>query len=1365
MRKYQLETQLFCLYYSPVIIITFISFGLYILLFEQLKSITNNQESSIYLEQQQNKKILLMGMKAHLDQSMGMQSQEYYILSRLVTKVYENKINFNLKFEKSYLNLDNLFENQDTSSLVKLYVKNPILVTIWLNQNYRQFSQMPEESQIQLNKSAVLDVLIRNYNVLNIQRTFQYKDQFLGFQLDGGLIANPAYNQSMSQSFQSQTLCTEAKYYDPRCRIWYQQASVKQSNYMPAPFKVLTTKIPYMSLSLCRRNNAFDNINSVVCQSFNIEQLAAVFQKLEIQTGQFEVIHPTSKNLIYSEQIQDYQQLYNWDKVITLNMTQNEAKTYIQTVNNQLKYMNENNFLTHQQYLNQLENIYGFEYFVQGDARYSLMLPIQIADIPNGQKQVIYSNIMVMMYTFRKQELIQNYNTLFFYLGNAFIANSVFYLILLIVCLLIIMFYSKKFSQLIELPIQNLIDKLHSLNQHLLDRNGISSQDEIVVVFDNKYSKSRKYQHTCSELTNLERYITNIQDIFNFNFNYNEKIDETTALFTWIKAIKTFQQVEDYKALGSAYNNIANIHFNNQRYTEALDCYNQSIVYLEQERAELIEGQQTEKQISDANSHNRKDSIFTFKKFSDSVNSNNQLAGSRKKSLIPWIEKYLCRYLDGNQQSSSKIQVLQNAQKNLESLKFDRLFAYSQVLLQCYLENRMEHEIFNHGKKIYKQMKQEYYYQILQEIDFNSEQNSNSLKSTAQKTQSLKVKDEAMFTQYFQVLKKLLKIAKNLDNDYTRYILIYLEISKAFLLSKKIKLSQKYLDYAFQNFLELYKRIKASLFSAQNKPSAHFYNQYLMCLNQILVKRFSSEEVNEEININNRSSPSKTIPGKQSIITQKLNSSQNNLNNSGYSHQSQQKRKSSKANSNSPQQATPLNDIQPIIEDHMESQEEIHLNNINQKNKEIQEKSIQIDKCKRERQNSSMGEINTIYNHLTKKFSSSIIQNTPTASITNLQRRLSFQNGFVGSYNQQICLSQGYSPKAFFGTSTTEQNLFTNQSLSYEHPIHKMYLQNNPTENFIEDIKVDEEQQPINYTKQQLNALDDAIEAFNNSPYTNQTSWYQKTSYNYPIDILYTKLQIQEALIEIHKRNFQKGCTLLTDAFEFSPRYLSNDRMAMLNILQYVYEQKSIDFRLIQKQAQKFQQLTMKISIIVNCEPNYLKRVSKQLYDIYQLSDTFSLVMVNEQIEQYIAPINQLNFKGKETFINNIMKYLRFKHISSKQQFFLSALQKASLQFQNINRLQNQEIQKKYILIFGDRDCIFREAIYKNKIFSILGQNKVKILIFNPQDDKEGIFLNLQCLELPFKVRFFFKFYTLIDYLKKKSIKSSYGQPFLIEKI
>lgn len=51
---------------------------------------------------------------------------------------------------------------------------------------------------------------------------------------------------------------------------------------MPAPFKILTTKIPYMSLSLCRRNDVHESLNSVGCLGFNIEQVAKAFSNLDI---------------------------------------------------------------------------------------------------------------------------------------------------------------------------------------------------------------------------------------------------------------------------------------------------------------------------------------------------------------------------------------------------------------------------------------------------------------------------------------------------------------------------------------------------------------------------------------------------------------------------------------------------------------------------------------------------------------------------------------------------------------------------------------------------------------------------------------------------------------------------------------------------------------------------------------------------------------------------------------------------------------------------------------------------------------------------------------------------------------------------
>jgi len=54
------------------------------------------------------------------------------------------------------------------------------------------------------------------------------------------------------------------------------------------------------------------------------------------------------------------------------------------------------------------------------------------------------------------------------------------------------------------------------------------------------------------------------------------------------------------------------------------------------------------------------------------------------------------------------------------------------------------------------------------------------------------------------------------------------------------------------------------------------------------------------------------------------------------------------------------------------------------------------------------------------------------------------------------------------------------------------------------------------------------------------------TSFNFPIDILFTKLQIHEAVIEIKSGNILKGCEILTEAFENAPRFLPSDRLLSL---------------------------------------------------------------------------------------------------------------------------------------------------------------------------------------------------------------------------
>jgi len=74
---------------------------------------------------------------------------------------------------------------------------------------------------------------------------------------------------------------------------------------------------------------------------------------------------------------------------------------------------------------------------------------------------------MMLLYMFKHDEMVKSFSEVIYFLGNIFMANSIFYLIMLIVCLLIVTFYSKKSAELIEYPISSLIQKLKSINARL----------------------------------------------------------------------------------------------------------------------------------------------------------------------------------------------------------------------------------------------------------------------------------------------------------------------------------------------------------------------------------------------------------------------------------------------------------------------------------------------------------------------------------------------------------------------------------------------------------------------------------------------------------------------------------------------------------------------------------------------------------------------------------------------------------------------------------------------------------------------------------------------------------------------------------
>lgn len=85
-----------------------------------------------------------------------------------------------------------------------------------------------------------------------------------------------------------------------------------------------------MSLSLCRRSGGSEvNLISIACLALRIEQVAQVFQTLEISTGSFRMIHPVDDSLIYEKNITDYQQPYAWRSEITHKMSAIEKTFFL----------------------------------------------------------------------------------------------------------------------------------------------------------------------------------------------------------------------------------------------------------------------------------------------------------------------------------------------------------------------------------------------------------------------------------------------------------------------------------------------------------------------------------------------------------------------------------------------------------------------------------------------------------------------------------------------------------------------------------------------------------------------------------------------------------------------------------------------------------------------------------------------------------------------------------------------------------------------------------------------------------------------------------------------------------------------------
>lgn len=95
-------------------------------------------------------------------------------------------------------------------------------------------------------------------------------------------------------------------------------------------------------------------------------------------------------------------------------------------------------------------------------------------EIVGNVKKLTSSNVVALIYTFRKDEMMKNLILVENYLANIFRGNSVLYLLLVVLPLGIMLFYSHFSAMIFEFPISKLTAKIITLTEDITNQRLIS---------------------------------------------------------------------------------------------------------------------------------------------------------------------------------------------------------------------------------------------------------------------------------------------------------------------------------------------------------------------------------------------------------------------------------------------------------------------------------------------------------------------------------------------------------------------------------------------------------------------------------------------------------------------------------------------------------------------------------------------------------------------------------------------------------------------------------------------------------------------------------------------------------------------------
>ncbi|KAL4509310.1 hypothetical protein ABPG72_018241 [Tetrahymena utriculariae] len=606
-----------------VIILIYINLNYQQSLLEVDEFSSNMYEQEIYLVQIQN--------KAQLNPLyQDIQHEEWVInlLQNLNTKMLNGQIIVNNKFISPILNIDNTYNNIGDSYLLNLYKKNSsYLISSWHQKDTLNISELSLLSLDQLRNASITDFFSRASlfaNRLKQQQTSIVnifdKSYFTAFNSDGmffGAGANTTF-----QNITDPPPCQKSKYnMDSRCQGYFQDSMKLYQfpfvGYFPMLFRYDSDNNPFLSTGFCKKvytpknffqkyNNlelesAFaqnSNIFSMVCQAIQLQQNIITFQNLGNNQAQRILIEPITQNIVYQTNFQIQPKvIYTLNETYLYQLEENQKILFLKQIQN---FFDKNYILEEcsfdKNYILNLSNnqeIGQFNFYFQKQEMVATLQFTYVIDkniISNqtvkNQAQFCYLNNLLLITIMSKEQLQSQAIALGKQIEQLDLTFRILMYCIIFTSILITLCQSVRISQMIDNSVEHLTDILKKIRVDEETKNMILFEDGI---FSGDFQIDYSQIFLSSDTLLLYQSFQNLFQTLIFTTQNIFDQDQSLTLIELSKQIKYFGQIKNYKALGICHNNIGSIHFNNSRFFEALENFNQAIIYCKYEMSEFQE--------------------------------------------------------------------------------------------------------------------------------------------------------------------------------------------------------------------------------------------------------------------------------------------------------------------------------------------------------------------------------------------------------------------------------------------------------------------------------------------------------------------------------------------------------------------------------------------------------------------------------------------------------------------------------------------------------------------------------------------------------------------------------------------------------